>query len=98
VRDLDPAAARQVAIEVKFFLQLQRLVTGVRRPRPLGVSTVADGSAARLRPAPDDVICAAARPAAARILPARRDGGLFQSHFAAFDAVSCDLKYSRLLW
>ena len=35
VGDLDPTATRQISIEVKFLLQLQDLVTRVRRPRAL---------------------------------------------------------------
>jgi len=37
---LDAPAARQVAVEVELFLELERLVTRVRRARPLAVATV----------------------------------------------------------
>ena len=36
VGDLNPAPACEVAVEVELFLQLQRLVSGVRRTGPLG--------------------------------------------------------------
>ena len=39
VRDLDAPAPRQVAVEVKFFLELQYLMLGVRRSRTLAVQT-----------------------------------------------------------
>jgi len=41
VRDLDPAAPRQVAVEVELFLQFERLVSRVRGPRSLAVRPVA---------------------------------------------------------
>ena len=37
---LDAPAARQVAVEVELFLELERLVTRVRRARALAVATV----------------------------------------------------------
>jgi len=40
VGDLDAATSRQVAVEVKLLFELERLVTRVRRSRPLAVSTV----------------------------------------------------------
>ena len=41
VRDLDAPPARQVAVEVELFLELQRLVSRVRSPGTLAVGTVA---------------------------------------------------------
>ena len=40
VCDLDPPTAREVAVEVELFFQLQRLVSGVRRPRTFTVSAL----------------------------------------------------------
>ena len=41
VRDLDPAAPRQVAVEVELLFQFERLVSRVRGPRSLAVRPVA---------------------------------------------------------
>jgi len=43
VGQLGAASSSQVAVEVELFLQLQRLMARVRRPRPLRVATVAAG-------------------------------------------------------
>jgi len=40
VRDLDAATARQVAVEVKFFLQLESLMSRVRRSCAFAVRAV----------------------------------------------------------
>jgi len=40
VRDLNATTARQITVEVKFFLQLKRLMSRVRRPRTLAVRAV----------------------------------------------------------
>ena len=39
VRDLHPAPARQVPVVVELLLELQNLLTRVRRPRALGLSS-----------------------------------------------------------
>lgn len=40
MRDLDPAPAREVAVEVELFFQLQDLMACVSRPVPLAVVQV----------------------------------------------------------